>query len=449
MSKKYPWEDKGWNRGPEIPGGNQGRTYTAKRLDEIDFGFVLKELKMQKDVNRRAMFCNEIRSMGVLEHPGIVQVVESNAEEFRSTDVTLFMITELVKGIDLEKMGKSKVRFTDAIQIVIELLRIVEHCHSRGVVHRDIKPCHVILRDESILSPVLIDFGIAFNEEEQPSEAETMIGQGRGNRFLIGPEQIMGIPKENRSVQLDICQSLGILYYLLTSQNPGSLRDREDKMPHQRMPVVIDGNLLPWKSQLLHRIFDRGFQWEPTKRWQSATELIKQLEELNSTAQTSVNGFRQELSRVVEASGAIKRLQSIRNGATTAGNILNLLRSRIEAIRFEHIDLVNWDVSDLWVRGEHAIPLQPNLLGKVNISCKGTLATGSLTITMMVELVDDSKLAIVLSPYTGDFVFFEENRPVNSIQHEVNDLQVWDDFLPTVDKCLLCMLSSILESKLQ
>lgn len=450
MSKRYPWEDKGWVRGDALSGGNQGRTNLVKRQDEVEFDFVLKELKLQNDPNRRAMFCNEIRSMGVLDHPGIVQVVESNAEEFRSPEITLFMITELVKGIDLEQVGrKSNVRFEDAIQMVIGLLQIVEHCHSRGVVHRDIKPCHVILRDESISSPVLIDFGLAFNEEEQLPEAATEVGQGRGNRFLIGPEQIMGIPTENRSVQLDICQSLGVLYYLMTGQNPGSLRDRDNRMPHQRLPVTFDGEQPKWKSQFLNRIFDKGFQWEPTKRWQSAFELIKQLEELNNSIPSSVNNLRQELNRVVESSGAKTRLQSIRTGALTASTILDLLVSRIESIQFEHVDLVSWGISDRWVRGEHPIPMQPNLLGKANISCRSKLATGGSTISLVVELVGDSELAITISPYTGDFGFFQENRPVKSSDHDVHDSHVWEDFLRTMDKCLLSMLADSLEPKLR
>lgn len=72
MSKKHPWEANGWVRGRQLESGVQGFSFLARRQSDPaeQFNYVLKKLARQSEMNRRAMFCNEIRAVGVLDHPG-------------------------------------------------------------------------------------------------------------------------------------------------------------------------------------------------------------------------------------------------------------------------------------------------------------------------------------------------------------------------------------------
>jgi serine/threonine protein kinase len=281
MAKNGPWTDLGFERGVEIPGGNQGFTFLARRLTDPpdEFNYVLKKLKHQKKIERRALFRNEVVAMNALDHKGVAKLMATNADQFREDGLDLFLITERINGTDLERLvDSSEVSFEDAIRVTINVLGILAHCHERGVVHRDIKPCHVILRNNSADDPVLIDFGIAYNLETQLSDAETKTDEGRGNRFLIGPEHAAGNPAVNRNPITDICGSVGLLFFALTGQCPRILRDTDSKKPHERVAIASRiAELSEWKRKRLLQVFDFGFEWEPSRRWQSIDRLIKRL----------------------------------------------------------------------------------------------------------------------------------------------------------------------------
>jgi plasmid stabilization system protein ParE len=132
----------------------------------------------------------------------------------------------------------------------------------------------------------LIDFGLAFNEEARPKEFETQTDQGVGNRFVILPEQ-MGEGADKRDYRSDITQCVGILYFLATGQSPGIINDSSGRKPHRR--VDLDRStigLSPKERTQLTRILDIGFEWEPSRRWQSIAALAAELREL---AQASVD----------------------------------------------------------------------------------------------------------------------------------------------------------------
>lgn len=208
------WTLRGWERGEQLKDkeGNQGHAFLARRnSDPIDeFNFILKTLKRQTEPARRAMFFNETSAMSTLEHRGVLNVEETNAQDYKG-DVELYLITRLLRGPDLEDLVVDGLPFEEAITLTLGVLDILEHCHQRGVIHRDIKPCHVFVEDRKFDSPKLIDFGLAYNEDQRLSDAATESDQGRGNRFLIGPEHLPGSNLANRSAVTDVTQCAGLL----------------------------------------------------------------------------------------------------------------------------------------------------------------------------------------------------------------------------------------------
>ncbi len=300
--KTEVWRDKGWERGEEIPEGNQGHTHFARKSTDPpgEFSYVLKKLKRQDDPDRRARFCAEVRSMSVLEHRGIVEIVDDNVEDFKD-NVELYIVTRRVSGSDLvARTRDNTLCLDDAVNLTLRILAIVDHCHSRGVVHRDIKPCHIILRDSSLDDPVLIDFGLAYHAELQPTDAGTKLGEGRGNRFFTGPEHMAGNPDVNRSPITDVTACLGLLFFSLTKQEPGVLRDHESRKPHNRVDLAqLLAGEPSWRRDILSKTFDIGFEWEPFRRWQGAEGLAARIEQLLSEQEPTFSGLDTRLSELV------------------------------------------------------------------------------------------------------------------------------------------------------
>lgn len=316
MAAKKPWDDE-WFKGERLTGGQQGLTFFARRRSdpEDQFQYVLKILKSQRDHDRRGRMHVEVAILETLEHAGVAKLVESNATDFKTEDIDLYLVTERVVGPDLVKWRESDgCGFETTCTIMLHVLKILDFCHQKGATHRDLKPAHVILRDGSPSDPVLIDFGLAFREEAQPTDFETAGGQHIGNRFIIGPEQ-SGLPDDKRDVRADVFQCVGLLFYLLTGQVPGYALDGNGKKPHQRHDLrAFIPEIEQWKLDQLVRIFDVGFEWQMDRRWSSSEAMREQIEKLTRSEEpVSLSLVDQlvELKKRASESPEIERLRQI------------------------------------------------------------------------------------------------------------------------------------------
>ena len=278
MSKKkiQPWDEK-WKQvdNKAIGSGGQGQAYKVEpKTNEFPAGqYVLKILTKDGDPERRARMRREVAALETLDCEGIPKLIDSNVDEFKS-EVKLYMVTEFIEGITLDKkIENATIEPEDAIKFLLKLLKIVNYCHQREIIHRDIKPDNIILRNNNINDPVLIDFGISFNKVDLEETSLTPTGQQLGNCFLYLPEQKIK-SSDRRSKISDITQCCGILFYAITGVTPVSMTDHEGKMPHQQ--DRIRAYLSEFPSNLINRIFqifNRGFQTEILCRWSSIEEL--------------------------------------------------------------------------------------------------------------------------------------------------------------------------------
>lgn len=250
--------------------GGMADIYRARDIQE-DRIVAVKILKTEyagsEEFLRR--FRNESKAIALLSHPNIVKIYDVGF-----TDKVQFIVMEYVDGITLsdyiEQQGVLKWR--DAIHFTVQTLKALQHAHDRGIVHRDIKSSNImLLRDGTIK---VMDFGIArFNRENNKTMSEKTIG----SVHYISPEQARGDMTDERS---DI-YSVGVaLYEMLTGKKPfdGDTpvaialmhMQTDPKKPSEVNETIPEG---------LEQIVLKAMQKEPSARYQTALEMITDLEE--------------------------------------------------------------------------------------------------------------------------------------------------------------------------
>ena len=214
-------------------------------------------------------FRNESKAIALLSHPNIVKIYDVGF-----TEKVQFIVMEYVDGITLtdyiEQQGVLKWR--DALHFTVQVLKALQHAHDRGIVHRDVKSSNImLLRDGSIK---VMDFGIArFNRENNKTVSEKTIG----SVHYISPEQARGDITDERS---DI-YSVGVaLYEMLTGKKPFdgdtpvaiALKHMQStpKKPSEINETIPEG---------IEQIVLKAMQKDPAARYQTAGEMINDLEE--------------------------------------------------------------------------------------------------------------------------------------------------------------------------
>ena len=192
-----------------IGAGGMAVVYKARchRLNRLVAIKILKDENLEdEDFCRR--FQAESQAVAMLSHSNIVSVYDVSNTEDRD-----YIVMELIDGITLKQYMEKKVRLNwrETVHFAINIAKALEHAHSRGLVHRDIKPHNVmVLKNGSVK---VADFGIARLMENE----NTMTKEALGSVHYISPEQAKGGRVDNRS---DL-YSLGVVMYeMITGKTP-------------------------------------------------------------------------------------------------------------------------------------------------------------------------------------------------------------------------------------
>lgn len=195
--------------------GTGGMAVVYKALDHrLNRLVAVKILKDEFSRNQefRRRFHAESQAVAMLSHPNIVSVYDVS----RSGDVD-YIVMELIEGITLKQYLEKKgcLNWRETLHFAMQIAKALEHAHSRGIVHRDIKPHNImILKDGSIK---VADFGIA----RIASAQSTLTREALGSVHYISPEQAKGAWVDDRS---DL-YSLGVVMYeMLTAARPMTAR---------------------------------------------------------------------------------------------------------------------------------------------------------------------------------------------------------------------------------
>lgn len=191
--------------------GGMAVVYKAKchRLNRLVAVKILKE-DLAQDAEFRRRFHDESQAVAMLSHPNIVAVYDVS----KSSELD-YIVMELIDGITLkqymQKKG-NKLTWREALHFITQIMKALSHAHSRGIIHRDIKPHNMmVLRDGSLK---VADFGIA----RLTSAAQaTLTQEALGSVHYISPEQARGSHIDARS---DIYSAGVVLYEMTTGRLP-------------------------------------------------------------------------------------------------------------------------------------------------------------------------------------------------------------------------------------
>jgi DNA-binding response OmpR family regulator len=153
-------------------------------------------------------FAREYAAISALQNPSVVDIYDYGFHDGRE-----FIAMEYFPCGDLKQRLQQPITVTESLEYAQRICTALAVVHTAGLVHRDLKPPNVMLREDG--SVVLIDFGLA--KQLNSAHLNTMIGVLRGSPYYMSPEQAQGLPLDARS---DLYSTGVILFEMLTGNKP-------------------------------------------------------------------------------------------------------------------------------------------------------------------------------------------------------------------------------------
>ncbi len=249
--------------------GGMAVVYKARchRLNRLVAIKILKD-ELSNDEEFRRRFHAESQAVAMLSHPNIVSVYD-----VASSGDANYIVMELIDGITLKQYMEKKgvLNWKETLHFAIQIAKALEHAHSRGIVHRDIKPHNVmVLKNGSVK---VTDFGIA----RVMSKSNTLTKEALGSVHYISPEQAKGGRVDSRS---DI-YSLGVVMYEMITGRPPYDGESPVAVAIQhinggaKMPSTLNPNIPGGLEQILMK----AMAHDPGDRYNNATAMLYDMDE--------------------------------------------------------------------------------------------------------------------------------------------------------------------------
>jgi eukaryotic-like serine/threonine-protein kinase len=253
-----------------------GRTVAVKTIDLL----FPAGAAVRTDFERR--FFTEARVAAQLSHPGIVVCHDVGKD---AASGRLFIVFEHLRGRTLEeRLAEGPLEWREALGVVVQVARAIQHAHEHGVVHRDLKPANIMLLDRDAsgsgtraeAAVKIMDFGVARLESIGPRITRT--GQAFGSPLYMSPEQALGQPSSARS---DIF-SLGSVLCTLVLGRPWfaapNLPKIVDRLAHDDPPRL--SRLRPGVPPSLDLVVAKALAKLEAERYRSAADMADDLEDV-------------------------------------------------------------------------------------------------------------------------------------------------------------------------
>ena len=266
--------------------GGMAVVYKAKchRLNRMVAIKILKpELAQDEEIRNR--FHDESQAVAKLNHPNIVNVFDVN-----QSDGVEYIVMELIEGITLKQYMRkrgSSLNWREALHFMSQILQALRHAHSRGIIHRDIKPQNImVLRDGSVK---VTDFGIAC----LASASQTLTQEALGSVHYISPEQARGDRTDARS---DIYSAGVVLYEMLTGRLPFEGESAVSvAIQHLSSVPLAPREIDPDIPEALELICMKAMCANLEKRYPSADAMLEDLEKFRKNNSVDLGYIRADL----------------------------------------------------------------------------------------------------------------------------------------------------------
>ena len=271
-----------------IGSGGMANVYKARchRLNRLVAIKILKsDLADNADFRRR--FRDESRAVAQLSHANIVSVYDVS-----TSGETEYIVMELIDGITLKQYMERRGRmdWRESLHFISQIMRGLSHAHSRGIIHRDIKPQNImVLRDGSVK---VADFGIAC----LANASQTLTQEALGSVHYISPEQARGDRIDARS---DIYSAGVVLYEMQAGRLPFE-GDSAVSVAIQHLSSVplAPRDIDPSIPEPLELICMKAMNSDPDKRYPTADAMLEDLEKFRKDPTVDMDYIRKELAEV-------------------------------------------------------------------------------------------------------------------------------------------------------
>ncbi len=279
-----------------LGGGGMGTVYLAQDLHDGGKDVAVKVLDSSRTSRRMEdiiRFRAEAGAAASIDHPNIVKILDLGTVETAHNPPMNYIVMERLAGRSLQEEIDSvgAMDTVSAAGIVAQVCAALEAVHSRGIIHRDIKPDNIILADRSA---VLIDFGLARIREYELEDGVPLAG----SFHYMAPEQIRsaGVEIDERS---DL-YSLGILFYRLVAGALPFEGDDINALIHRQIALkpAPPSSLRPGIPPVIDAIILKLLEKEPRHRYQGARGLAADLARFLDGQREFIPGLEDRLARL-------------------------------------------------------------------------------------------------------------------------------------------------------
>ncbi|MHC4886741.1 MAG: serine/threonine protein kinase [Planctomycetota bacterium] len=266
--------------------GETSRCVTYKALDRITNEVVLLQVPRQRaaeDTAYSEAFQRAIRKAGTLNHPNLLRVLASG-----KVDRQLYYVSEFCRGASLRRLllKNQTVSQSMALQIGLAVASALEHGHAAGVIHQEISPSSIIVSNTGEIK--LAGFG---KVAEPIRDLKALLMRAGDTPFYVAPEQVTGKGKQGADARTDIYSLGAALYHVIAGQPPYSGEDIESLLlqmaEHEHTPIAL---MVPEIGDELARVIETMLQSNPEDRYQTATEVVEALRQVEAGAGLTMPG---------------------------------------------------------------------------------------------------------------------------------------------------------------
>ena len=250
----------------EIGRGGMGVVYRAvdPRLHR-DVALKLLPPSLTSNDKARQRLLAEARAASALDHPNICTIYDIG----KADDDSLYFAMAYYEGQTLAaRIEEGALPTEDALEVTAGILRGLDHAHSNGVIHRDVKPSNVLLTKRGEVK--ILDFGLAKRGVEERTDPDAQLG----TLAYLSPEQVLGTAVDERT---DLW-SLGVTLHQMLAATPPFAEPQEAALLYaiaHEEPAPLPESV----PSRIRRIVAKLLSKDPGARYRSAKELLQELDE--------------------------------------------------------------------------------------------------------------------------------------------------------------------------